>query len=151
MPSYNRVLLMGNITREPELKYLQSGIPVCNFGLAMNEKWTSDGEEKESVCFVEVEAWNKQAEAISEYLDKGSPIFIEGALKYESWEDNDGNNRNRLKVRLSRFQFVGGRREEEDPPIGGNKIERDGDGRPKSGAGSAPAQNNETTEDDIPF
>ena len=107
----NKVILMGNLTRDPEVKFLQSGTAVANFGIAMNERWTDQNtnEQRESVTFVEIEAWNRQAEVIGEYLTKGSPILIEGSLKFEQWQDaTDGTNRNRLKVRLNRFEFVGG-------------------------------------------
>ena len=115
MASYNKVILMGNLTRDPEVKFLTSGTAVANFGLAMNETYTDrqTGEKKESACFVDVEAWDRQAEVVGEYLKKGSPVFIEGALKYDSWEAEDGTKRNRLKVRLIRFQFIGGRRDED--------------------------------------
>jgi single-strand DNA-binding protein len=106
----NRVFLSGNLTRDPEIKKVPaSGAIVCNFGLASNEKWTDarTGEQRESVCFVEIEAWGRQAEVVDEYLKKGSPILVEGSLKFESWVAEDGTNRNRLKVRLQRFEFTG--------------------------------------------
>jgi len=111
MASYNKVILMGNLTRDPEVKHLQSGTTVANFGVAINENYTDSqtGEPKENTCFVEVEAWGRQAEIVGEHFTKGRPIFIEGALKYESWTTEDGTKRNRLKVRLIRFQFVGSR------------------------------------------
>ena len=116
MASYNKVILMGNLTRDPEVKFLPSGTAVANFGLAMNETYTDQqtGEKKESACFVDVEAWGRQAEIVGEYFSKGRPILIEGSLKYDSWEAEDGTKRNRLKVRLIRFQFVGGRRDEDE-------------------------------------
>ena len=106
----NRVFLSGNLTREPETRHIPaSGSVVCNFGLAVNERWNDarTGEQRESVCFVEIEAWNRQAEIIAEYFKKGSQILIEGNLKFEQWQADDGTNRNRLKVRLQRFEFVG--------------------------------------------
>ena len=106
----NKVILMGNLTRDPELKHLPNGnSSVVNFGLAMNERWndSQSGEQKETVCFVEVEAWNRQAEVINEYFKKGSQILVEGSLKFDQWQAEDGSNRNRLKVRLQRFEFVG--------------------------------------------
>ena len=106
----NRVFLSGNLTREPETRHIPaSGSVVCNFGLAVNERWNDarTGEQRESVCFVEIEAWNRQAEIVGEYLKKGSPILVEGSLKFENWVGEDGTNRNRLKVRLQRFEFVG--------------------------------------------
>lgn len=116
MPSYNKVILMGNLTRDPEIKYLPSGTPIASFGIAINEKYTDKetGEEKNNVCFVDIEAWDRQAEIVNEYLSKGSPIFIEGTLKFESWETEGGTKRNKLKVRLIRFQFIGDRQNNSD-------------------------------------
>ena len=148
---------MGNLTRDPEVKFLPSGTSIANFGLAVNESYTDrqTGEKKESACFVDVEAWDRQAEVVGEYLKKGSPVFIEGALKYDSWEAEDGTKRNRLKVRLIRFQFIGGRRDE-DEMDGGYANAQPAAAPTQSGsyqeapapeATSAPS----ATEDDIPF
>ena len=106
----NRVFLSGHLTREPQTRHIPaSGSVVCNFGLAVNEKWRDarNGTQRESVCFVEISAWNRQAEVIQEYFKKGSPILIEGNLQFESWQAQDGTQRNRLTVRLQRFEFVG--------------------------------------------
>ncbi|MYB02416.1 single-stranded DNA-binding protein [Candidatus Poribacteria bacterium] len=107
----NKVILMGNLTRDPELKILPSGTSVANFGIATNERWkdSQTGEDRENVTYVDVETWNGQSEVINKYFKKGSPILIEGALKYESWDAEDGTKRNRLKVRMQRFEFVGSR------------------------------------------
>ncbi len=156
MASYNKVILMGNLTRDPEMKYLPSGSAVTNFGLAMNEKYTDreSGDTRESVCFVDVEAWGRQAEISNEYLSKGSPVFIEGALKYDSWETPEGEKRSRLRVRLIRFQFIGGRRDGDE--AGGGYT----DAMPSEPSQAQPEQSQEqtagggsasTTEDDIPF
>ena len=90
---------------------------VCNFGIASNERWTDQqtGELRETVCFVEIEAWNRQAELVFEHFKKGSPILIEGNLKFDSWQADDGTNRSRLKVRLQRFEFMARRTDEETP------------------------------------
>ena len=104
MASYNRVILLGNLTRDPEMRYIPSGTAVTNFGLAMNERYTDrqTGEQKENTCFVDVEAWGRQAEVANEYLSKGRPVFIEGSLKFDSWEADDGSKRSKLSVpRLS--------------------------------------------------
>lgn len=104
----NRVFLTGHLTRAPELKLTPDGTAkVASFGLAVNERWTdqSTGEPRENVTFVEVSAWNRQAELIFEYFQKGSPILIEGSLRFESWE-SDGQARSRVTVRLSRFEFM---------------------------------------------
>ncbi len=157
MASYNRVILMGNLTRDPEMKYLPSGSAVTNFGIAMNERYTDKqtGEQKETPCFVDVEAWGRQAEIVNEYLSKGSPVFIEGALKFESWETEDGTKRSRLRVRAFRIQFIGGRRDGEE--VGDSYAEA----QPAAAAAATPQPTNaaepvgtaeaSATEDDIPF
>src|SRR4051794_24330679 len=111
MASYNRVLLMGNLTRDPQLKYLPSQTAVAEFGVACNRKFrTAQGEDREEVTFVDVTAWGKQAEVINQYMTKGKPIFIEGRLKLDQWEDkNGGGKRSKLTVVIENFQFVGGR------------------------------------------
>ena len=120
MASYNRVILMGNLTRDPELKFLPSGNSVANFGIAMNERYTDrqTGEQKESSCFVDVAAWGRQAEIVNEYLTKGSPIFIEGTLKFDSWETEDGSKRSKLSVTALRIQLIGGRRDSDEMGAG---------------------------------
>jgi single-strand DNA-binding protein len=109
--SFNRVLLMGNLTRDPQLKYLPSQTPVAEFGVACNRKFKSaQGEDREEVTFVDVAAFGKQAELINQYFTKGKPIFIEGRLKYDQWEDKQGGGkRSKLTVVMEGFQFVGGR------------------------------------------
>ena len=157
MASYNRVILMGNLTRDPELKFLPSGTSVANFGIAMNERYTDrqTGEQKDSPCFVDVEAWGRQAEIVNEYLTKGSPIFIEGSLKFESWETEDGTKRNRLRVRAFRIQLIGGRRDEDG--TGGGYTDAQPAAAPAgpSSYQEAPAPEasspSSATEDDIPF
>ena len=158
MASYNRVILMGNLTRDPEIKYLPSGTAVANFGIAMNERYTDKqtGEQKEVACFVDVEAWDRQAEVVNEYLSKGSPIFLEGSLKFDSWETPEGEKRSRLKVRLLRFQFIGSR-EGGDETEGGYTQATPQDSAPVQGQpdqGSAPSTGEDdsaSTDDDIPF
>lgn len=155
MASYNRVILMGNLTRDPELKFLPSGNSVANFGIAMNERYTDrqTGEQKESACFVDVEAWGRQAEVVNEYLSKGSPIFIEGSLKFESWETEDGTKRSRLRVRAFRIQLIGGRRDGEE--IEGGYADAQPAAAPTQpdayqDAPEAPSTSS-ATDDDIPF
>jgi single-strand DNA-binding protein len=112
MASFNKVILMGNLTRDPQLRYLPaSNTPVVDFGLAMNRKYrTQSGEEREEVTFVDCSAFAKTAELINQYFTKGKPIFIEGALKYDQWEDKQGGGkRSKLSVRVENFQFIGGR------------------------------------------
>jgi single-strand DNA-binding protein len=120
MANLNKVLLIGRLTRDPELRYTPSGTPVADFGLAVNRQSTdSSGEKKETTCFVDIVAWSKQAEVIHRYMKKGRQIFIEGRLDFSQWEDKDGQKRSRLKVVLEGFQFLdssGGRRGEESAP-----------------------------------
>lgn len=107
MASFNRVILMGNITRDIELKYLQSGTAVTEIGVAMNDRRkTASGEWVEETTFVDVTLWGREAEVASEYLSKGSPIFIEGRLKLDSWE-TDGQKRSKLRVVCERMRMVG--------------------------------------------
>jgi len=109
MASFNKVLLMGNLTRDVQLKYLPSQTAVAEFGLACNRKFrTASGEDREEVTFVDITAFGKQAEVLNQYMSKGKPIFIEGRLKYDQWEDkNGGGKRSKLTVVVDNFQFIG--------------------------------------------
>jgi single-strand DNA-binding protein len=111
MASFNRVMLLGNLTRDPQLKYLPSQTPVAEFGLATNRKFrTGGGEDREEVCFVDCTAFGRQAEVINQYCHKGNPLFIEGRLKYDQWEDKQGGGkRSKLTVVIENFQLLGGR------------------------------------------
>ena len=107
--SINCVLIGGNLTRDPELKFLPDGTAVCNFNVVVNEKYTDKkGEKKENVCFVEVVAWKKTAELAAEYLRKGSPVVVEGKLAQDNWEDKEtGKKRSKTKLTASKVHFVG--------------------------------------------
>ncbi|MBN2579485.1 MAG: single-stranded DNA-binding protein [Pirellulales bacterium] len=119
MASYNRVILLGNLTRDPELRYLQSGTAVTDLGLAVNDRRkNANGEWVEDTTFVDVTLWARTAEIAGEYLTKGSPVLIEGRLKYETWETQDGQKRSKLKVVGDRMQLLGGRGEGGSPPPG---------------------------------
>ncbi len=108
MANLNRVFLIGNLTRDPELKYVPGGTAVSNLGLAVNRKYRDqNGELKDITCFITVVVWGKQAENCSEYLHKGSSIFVEGNLQSRSWENQDGQKRNVIEVRAGRIQFLG--------------------------------------------
>ena len=110
MPSYNKVLLMGNLTRDVQLKSLPSGQPVAEIAIAINRKYkTKDGQDREEVTYVDCECWGPRAEVINKYFSKGKPIFIEGRLKLDSWEDKDGQKRSKMRVVIDDFQFVEGR------------------------------------------
>ena len=110
MPNLNKVMLMGNLTRDPELRYLPSNMPVCNFGLAVNRRWKGkDGQPGEETTFVDCEAFARTAEVINEYLKKGKPLFVEGRLKLDQWQDKEGNKRSRMKVIVESFEFIDSR------------------------------------------
>lgn len=106
MPNYNKIMLMGNITRDPALSYLPSNTAVCEIGLAVNRKYKrQDGEQVEETMFVDCTAFGKTAETINQYMSKGKPIFIEGRLKLDRWQDKEGNNRSKHSVTIDQFQF----------------------------------------------
>ncbi len=108
MASYNKVLLMGNLTKDPELRYTPQGAAVANLRLAVNRKYRDKNQElKEEVCFITAVVWNKQAETCNQYLHKGSGVFVEGRLASRSWEDNTGAKRNVIEVKAERVQFLG--------------------------------------------
>ncbi len=123
MASLNRIFLIGNLTRDPELRYIPSGTPVVSFGLAVNTSISRpNSDSKEEVCFVRVVAWGKQAEVCNQYLKKGRSVFIEGRLIYRSWEQ-EGKTRSTLEVRADRVQFLSPRREEVAAPAQGPSDE----------------------------
>ncbi len=118
MPNFNKVLLMGNLTRDPELRYAgggTGGTPICKFGLAVNRQWrTQSGEAQEETCFVDLVVFGRQGETCNEYLSKGRPVFVEGRLSFSSWEDREtGAKRSKLEVVAERVQFLGGRNDGE--------------------------------------
>jgi len=106
--SLNKVLLMGNLTRDPEVKYTPKGTAVCDLGIAINDSYKAqDGTIKETVTFVDVEVWGRTAENCKQYLSKGRPVFVEGQLRLDQWEQ-DGQKRSKMKVRAISVQFLGG-------------------------------------------
>jgi single-strand DNA-binding protein len=109
MPNLNRILLMGHLTRDVELKYTATNVAIGSFGLAVNTK----GKDKDEVLFLDITAIGKQAEVISQYCKKGSAIFVEGRLRLQKWQDKEGNNKQRMDVVLSGFQFINGAKEKE--------------------------------------
>lgn len=114
MVSLNKVFLIGNLTRDPELRYIPSGTAVAKFGLAVNRTYTTqEGERKEEPCFVDIVTWGKTAENCANYLSKGRLVFVEGRLQFSSWETPDGQKRNKLDVVAQRVQFLGGPRAED--------------------------------------
>jgi single-strand DNA-binding protein len=156
MASFNKVILMGNLTRDPQLRYLPSNMAVCEFGLATNRKWKDrDGNQKEDVCFVDIAAFGRQAETINQYMTKGRSILIEGHLRLESWTGQDGQKRSKLRVVVDNFQFVGARGDQPGP--GGAPYERAAapDERPRPGPAAEPPppepDQGPPAGDDIPF
>lgn len=154
--SYNRVILVGNLTRDPELRYLGSGTAVTDIGLAINERYKNNkGEWVDDTVFVDITLWARLAEIAGEYLNKGSSVLIEGRLKLDSWETNDGQKRSKLKVVGERMQMLGGRGE------GGGGRSRGGErSAPRDEGGYGPADDyegrgagsyNEPSDSDIPF
>ncbi len=151
MASFNKVILAGNLTRDPELRYTPKGTAVARLGIACNRKWKSEtGEMKEEVTFVDVDAFGKTAETIGQYLKKGRPILIEGRLRYDTWEDKQsGQKKSKLSVVLENFQFL---------DSGGGRGEGAAEApRPRPAAGSAPAATEPAEgdappeHDDVPF
>jgi single-strand DNA-binding protein len=150
MASYNKVILVGNLTRDPELRYTPKGVAIAKIGLAVNRTWrTETGETKEEVTFIDIDAFSKQAETIAQYMKKGSPMLVEGRLRLDQWDDKQtGQKRSKLGVVLEGFQFLGS----------GNRAEG---GAPAARPAPAPAAAPEAPsaaaaepgpeEDDVPF
>ena len=138
--SLNKVILMGNLTRDPDTRSLPSGTSVCEFGLAMNRRFVSNGKEVDETCFVDVVVWGRSAESCRQYLEKGSQVLVEGRLKYDQWEDrNGGGKRSRLSVVAEQVTFVGGRREGQQ---GGSSYGNNNYNAPQQNPyGAAPQQN----------
>ena len=109
MPALNKVLLMGNLTRDPELRVTPKGTSICQFSLAINRQFKMEsGETREEVTYIDIEAWGKQGETIAKYVTKGRPLYVEGRLRLDQWEDkNTKEKRSRMKVVLEQFQFLG--------------------------------------------
>ena len=107
MASYNKVILVGNLTRDPQMSYLPSQMAVVEFGLAVNRRWRgADNQQREETCFVDCRAYGKQAETINQFLQKGKAVLVEGRLQYDTWEGKDGVKRSKHRVVIERFQFL---------------------------------------------
>ena len=119
MANFNKVMLIGNLTKDPELRYTPQGTAVVNLRLAVNRKFRSNKSQelKEETCFITAVVWDKQAEACNQYLHKGSPIFVEGRLQSRSWEDNAGQKRSAIEVRAERVQFLGAAPAKQEPSL----------------------------------
>jgi len=157
MPALNKVLLMGNLTRDPELRVTPKGTPICQFALAINRQFKMEsGESREEVIYVDIEAWGKQGETIAKYCTKGRPLYVEGRLRLDQWEDkNTKEKRSRMKVVLEQFQFLGDGRgggggSPAGEPAGAASPERYSPPPRQSGPGNKPAAS-ENLEEDVPF
>jgi single-strand DNA-binding protein len=154
MASFNKVILAGNMTRDPELRYLPKGTAVAAFSLAVNRTWkTETGENKEEVSFIDIEAFGRQAEVIAQYMRKGRPLLVEGRLKMDSWEDKTTHQKkSKLKVVLESFSFIDSKGAD-----GGGAPGADAPRRPAAAPATAkPAESSESDapppeEDDVPF
>lgn len=139
--SFNKIILVGNLGRDPELRYTPQGTPVCSFTVATNEKRKDRaGENQDVTTWFRVTLWGRQAETASQFLTKGRPVYIEGRLRLEEWTDRDGKQRSTLEVHATDMQFIGGGRADEAAPAGG---------RPSTPAPSSPEA--DLSDDDIPF
>ena len=117
MPSFNKVILMGNLTRDVEMRSLPSGHDVGSFGLAVNDRYKDkSGEWVDRPNYIDCEIFGNRAAPFAQYLSKGSPVFIEGKLRFDQWQDRDGNNRSKLKVVVDNLEFVGGKQDGESKP-----------------------------------
>ena len=131
MGAVNKTFLMGNLTRDPEVRYLPAGTAVCEFGMAVNRTYqTKDGQKRDETCFVDVTMWGKRGAALAEHFSRGDPIFVEGRLNYDSWDDKaTGKKRSKLTVVAENFEFVGGKspaKVGEHPSDGGESASGDG-------------------------
>ena len=143
--SFNKVILVGNLGRDPELRYTPQGTPVCSFSMATNERRKDKtGEMQDQTTWFRVTLWGRQAETASQYLTKGRPVYIEGRLRVEEWTDRDGKPRHTLEVHATDMQFIGGGRGEGE---GGAPMER----AASATGGGAPAEPSDLSDDDIPF
>ena len=138
--SFNRIILVGNLGRDPELRYTPQGTPVCSFSMATNERRKDkSGEMQDQTTWFRVTLWGRQAETASQYLTKGRPVYIEGRLRVEEWTDRDGKPRQTLEVHATDMQFIGGARSEE--PLA----------EKAAAAGAGPAEQPDLSDEDIPF
>ena len=154
MASFNKVILLGNLTRDPEIRYTPKGSAVCDLGIAVNRQYTLEsGERREEVTYVDVVLWARLAEIAAEYLKKGRPVFIEGRLQLDTWDDKQsGQKRSKLRVIGENMQMLGTPNRASSAGVGGESGEEDRPARattpPPRAAAPAPAQ---PDEDEIPF
>ena len=156
MANFNKVILAGNLTRDPELRYTPNGKAIAKFGLAINRNWTTEtGEKKEEVTFVDIDSFGRQAEVISQYLKKGRPVLVEGRLKLDQWDDKQsGQKRSRLGVVLESFSFLdSGNRGEGGAPSDAPRSRSAPAAAPAVAAPAAGGAEDSggPSEDDVPF
>lgn len=159
MASFNKVILLGNLTRDPETRVTANGNTICKLGMAVSRVYsTKDGERREETTFVDIDAFGKQAEVITKYMRKGRPLMVEGRLKLDQWETNDGQKRSKIGVVLENFQFVGGRDDNDSGGghSGGNAGGYEQSSPPKRAPKPAAADNDfsadgDTLDEDVPF
>jgi single-strand DNA-binding protein len=164
MASFNKVILLGNLTRDPETRVTANGNTICKLGMAVSRVYsTREGERREETTFVDIDAFGKQAEVITKYMRKGRPLMVEGRLKLDQWETNDGQKRSKLGVVLENFQFVGGRDDNDSGSSnsGGDSGGYEQNSPPKRAAGSSASGNassgndfsdeGDTLDEDVPF
>lgn len=151
MANFNKVILLGNLTRDPELRVTPKGTSVCQFGMAVNRVYrgSEGGEMQEETTFVDLEAWGRQAEVISKYVSKGNPLFVEGRLKFDSWESKTGEKRSKLKVIVENMQLMGGR--SEGGGQGGSNFAPAERSAPAASSGSSASSQSDNIEEDVPF
>lgn len=152
--NFNKVILLGNLTRDVELRHTQSGQALGKFGMAINRKYTVNGESKEETCFVDLTAWGRQAELLNQYVKKGSQLFVEGRLQFSTWESQEGGKRSKLEVVVENFQFVGSKGGGGSAPMGGDEgggERRSGARKPAQQEGGAAGGGGEVDYGDIPF
>lgn len=156
MANFNKVYLIGNLTRDPELRVTPKGTAICQFGLAVNRQFKDEsGAMRDDTTFVDIEAWGKQGETISKYCTKGRPLFVEGRLKLDQWEDKtSGQKRSKMKVVLENFQFLGTGQRDGAPGGGGGEYDQTASPErhspPPRSSGPKPAST-ENLDEDVPF
>lgn len=149
MASFNKVLLMGNLTRDPELSYTPQGLAVCKFGLAVNNSYTTaSGEKKEDPLFIDIVVWKKQGENCATYLKKGRPVFVEGRLQLDNWTTQTGEKRSKMKVIAMSVRFLGSK---PSAGAGAPAEDRQMPEEDKIPAEHSDPEGNEAGEEDIPF
>jgi single-strand DNA-binding protein len=156
MASLNKVLLIGNLTRDPEVRMMSNGRPVCNFGLALNRSYKdSDGNRKDETTFVDVECFGPRAEAVGRFFSKGRSIFVEGRLKLDQWESKEGEKRSALRVVLDNFEFVDSKQDGPGAAVrssdNANALQTDKKDSEPAAPPQKESRNDPDLDEDVPF